>query len=268
MSKQFLAALTILLIGGSAHAGNLVQNGSFTLNSLPSSVASSGFDGAEIDPLWHYNGAVTDWSSPDAGYPQVYNLYIPDPSHADSVNADARYTSSEPQHMNMNFMNTASPDGGAFMLLDADPNFTGPLQQTISGLTPGAKYTLSFYWAAGELSNRKGYISSQLTGSFGGDAFATTPFLNSHPYYDNPLNQDGDFSGWQKFSTTFTAHSGSQLLSFLAVGSPAANLPPVALLDGVSLTAVPEPATWALMMIGVAGLGAAARRRRSLALAA
>jgi hypothetical protein len=60
----------------------------------------------------------------------------------------------------------------------------------------------------------------------------------------------------------FTANATSEALSFLAVGSPAANLPPFALLDGVSLTAVPEPSTWAMMLAGFGGLGFAAFRRR------
>ncbi len=67
---------------------------------------------------------------------------------------------------------------------------------------------------------------------------------------------------------TFTANSPTELLSFLAVGTPAANLPPFALLDGVSLTAVPEPSTWAMMLVGFGGLGYAALRRRRTALAA
>ena len=41
---------------------------------------------------------------------------------------------------------------------------------------------------------------------------------------------------------------------------------PVALLDGVSLTAVPEPGAWGLMLLGVGGLGAMMRRRRQPAL--
>ncbi|MGH6911978.1 MAG: PEPxxWA-CTERM sorting domain-containing protein, partial [Phenylobacterium sp.] len=59
----------------------------------------------------------------------------------------------------------------------------------------------------------------------------------------------------------FTATSNSQLLTFLSVGTPS-GLPPIALLDGVSLTMVPEPSTWAMMLLGFGGIGAMIRRRR------
>jgi hypothetical protein len=141
--------------------------------------------------------------------------------------------------------------------LDGDPNFTGALTQTITGLTIGQEYQLSFYWAGGELFNRTGYTSIQLTGSLGGDSFATPVYLNT-----NPAGTPGSFSGWTLETFDFTANATSEALSFLAVGSPAANLPPFALLDGVSLTAVPEPSTWAMMLAGFGGLGFAAFRRR------
>jgi hypothetical protein len=38
--------------------------------------------------------------------------------------------------------------------------------------------------------------------------------------------------------------------------------PPFSLLDGVSLSSVPEPSTWAMMFIGFAGLGYAGLRNR------
>jgi hypothetical protein len=50
-------------------------------------------------------------------------------------------------------------------------------------------------------------------------------------------------------------------LVFLAQGTPAGG-PPVALLDGVTLNAVPEPSTWAMVLVGIGGLGLAARSRR------
>ncbi len=76
------------------------------------------------------------------------------------------------------------------------------------------------------------------------------------------MGTPGLFSGWSLQTFDFTATATSEMLSLLAVGSPAANLPPFALLDGVSLTAVPEPSTWAMMLAGFGGLGFAAYRRR------
>jgi PEP-CTERM motif len=74
------------------------------------------------------------------------------------------------------------------------------------------------------------------------------------------------FTGWMTGSMTFTATTASEMLVFLSEGGPT-SLPPVALLDGVSLTggAAPEPGTWAMMGIGFAGLGFAryCRRRRA-----
>jgi hypothetical protein len=68
------------------------------------------------------------------------------------------------------------------------------------------------------------------------------------------------FTGWMTQSFTYMATSSSEVLSFLAQGGPN-GLPPVGLLDGVSLTAVPEPATWAMLVLGFAGLGFAGYRR-------
>jgi PEP-CTERM motif len=253
------ATLTPLLTAGAQAGPNLVQNGSFTLNTLPSPLNPSNASGAEIDSLWNYNGDLTDWSSVTS---QGYNILFTGDVAADtSINPDTRYTSSEPQYLNVNF-NSLSPDGGAFVGLDGDPNFTGALTQTINGLTIGQEYQLTFYWAGAELYNRTGYATIQLTGSFGSDTFATPVYPNANPHYPNSMNVPGSFSGWTPEIFDFTASAASETLSFLAVGSPAANLPPFALLDGVSLTAVPEPSTWAMMLVGFSGLGYAAYRRR------
>ena len=148
------------------------------------------------------------------------------------------------------------------MGLDGDPAANGSLDQTVNGLTIGQTYNLSFYWAGTELFNRTGYQSIGLTGSLGGDAFATPAYLNTAS-----AGQPGSFSGWMLENFSFTANASSEVLSFLAVGTPAGNLPPFALLDGVSLTAVPEPSTWAMMLVGFGGLGYAAFRRRRTAVA-
>ena len=61
----------------------------------------------------------------------------------------------------------------------------------------------------------------------------------------------------------FTADATSEVLSFLAIGTPISpSVPPFSLLDSVSMMAVPEPSTWATMVVGFGGLGFAAYRRR------
>jgi hypothetical protein len=246
-------ALAPLLSTG-AQAANLVQNGGFEMNTLPSPLNPANASGAEIDSNWHYTGDLTNWFTTGGS---TYNiLFFGNVANAKTNNADTRFTSGEAQHLNSNF-NALSPNGGAFVGLDGDPVANGPLDQTINGLTVGDKYDLSFYWAGTELSNRTGYGTIQVTGSLGGDPFATTAYSNT-----NGAGTPGSFSGWMLENFTFTANSTSELLSFLAVGTPSGNLPPFALLDGVSVTGVPEPSTWAMMLAGFGGLGFAAFRRR------
>jgi hypothetical protein len=53
------------------------------------------------------------------------------------------------------------------------------------------------------------------------------------------------------------------VLNLEAISSSSGD-PPFALIDNVQLFAVPEPASWALMILGVGAVGAIARRRRAL----
>ncbi len=62
----------------------------------------------------------------------------------------------------------------------------------------------------------------------------------------------------------FVASATSETLSFLAWGDNGntTNLPPTVFLAGVnSPSLVPEPSTWAMMIMGFVGLGFMGRRR-------
>jgi choice-of-anchor C domain-containing protein len=74
--------------------------------------------------------------------------------------------------------------------------------------------------------------------------------------------------GWKPMSFTFTATTTSETLDFESTTTANSNNPtyPFAFgpaLDNVSVTAVPEPSTWAMMILGFIGVGFMAYRRKS-----
>ncbi len=161
---------------------------------------------------------------------------------------------------------TLSPDGGNFVAMDGDdlsgtggtgsvPG--GTVSQTINGLTVGGQYNVSFDWAGAQLQNRTGQTTERVGVQFGRAVQSTITVQNV----------SGGFTGWLQQSFRFTATAASQLLTFISYGTPA-GLPPLILLDGVSVravvpTAVPEPASLTAMVAGLVGLGVLARHRRA-----
>jgi hypothetical protein len=220
---------------GAAHATNLVTNGDFE-------TTTSG--GGQLG----FNTDATGWSVPgDSSYTF---LFTP---------GTASYTGQTGQYGNLDLWGpgngsanglTGSPTGGNFIAQDSAFQ-QGAISQNISGLTSGQKYTVSFWWAGAQQYTFSGPTYDNWTVSLGSQSQTTaTVTLPSH-----------GFSPWQKESFTFTADNTTDLLSFYAAGGPP-GVPPFALLDGVSLTAVPEASTWFMMLAGFAGLGLVGYRRR------
>jgi len=228
------AAITTLLLAGAAgHATDLITNGGFESNTGNGQVG--------------VNTSVTDWTVTDIGNGTYTFLYAA--GTADTTGANGQYVNVAlwgPNDGSANGLPASSPAGGYYMAEDSDFQ-VGPIQQTINGLIVGDTYTLGFYWAAAQQYLFTGVNSSGFEVSLGGQTFSTA--LDTIP-------SEG-FSGWQYQTFNYTPTSSSELLSFLAYGSP--QVPPFALLDGVSLngtSAVPEPETWALLLTGLmAGAG-------------
>lgn len=198
---------------------------------------------------------------------------------------------------------TNSPTGGNFLVADGS-YLNRPVEQTIVGLTPGTTYNLSFYWAAAQQAGFDGDTKEAWVVCIGTCSYTTRPGVdealtfynadigNTDPSdprlndlgYDPALlatgvdalfktsvvtNPNHGFTPWTFETFSFTATSSSATLSLLAYGTPIGQ-PPFSLIDGITIdtttpTPVPEPTTWAMILIGFGVVGGAMRtRRRSL----
>lgn len=244
MRFQALIAAVAIAAAAPAFAGpNLVQNGGFETTTLTgSSQFSTYFNGNQ----------VADWTT--NGYNMLFF-----PGTATTTGADTQYgpglTFYGPANGVANGF-TDSPTGGNYVGADG-AYIVAPIQQTLTGLKVGQKYVVGFDWAAAQQTHFSGPTTEQWQVSLGGETHSTA-------VWDNP---DHGFKPWSHESFTYTATAATEVLSFLAVGTPEGR-PPFSLLDGVSAAAVPEPATWALMLGGFGLVGVAVRSRRGTTVAA
>lgn len=264
-----------------ASAVNLITNGDFS--STTSNIINQQIGVANAAVAGGATALVTGWVSgkatPTIGgipgtstqadllTPTVNYNFIYGPGDAGTIGALTKYTTAaapnspatrvtlctdlnSPTGSGASAIPASSPDGGNFLALDGSFE-TGPMSQQLSGLTIGNKYDLSFYWAAAQ---QTGYpaingLTEFLQVSLGGQKINTSTV--TFPQYN--------FVNWAKVTMTFTADAVNPVLSFLSVGTPD-GLPPFALLDGVSMEAVPEPSA---ALIGTLGVLALLRRRRN-----
>lgn len=241
-SSRFLTAACLAgLVGsGSALAANpnLVLNGGFeqTLVNVSSQFGSL-----------YPSQQVTGWST--AGYSLLYKS-----GTADTTGAIGNYgvtTLWGPNNGSSNGLPASSPSGGNYVA--ADGGFeVSPISQTISGLASGQRVEVSFYWAGAQEYGYNGASTEKWQVTLGSTT-QSTPVVN---------NVSHGFTGWVYQTLTFVTTVANPVLSFLAVGTPSGQ-PPFVLLDGVSVTVVPEPATGAILIASIAGLIGLARRRRA-----
>ena len=121
----------------------------------------------------------------------------------------------------------------------------GEIHQTLSTVV-GQTYQLSF----------------ELAGNFQGGPAVKGMSVNIGPnglYTFDTTGKSAGNMGWTTYSETFVAVSTATTLSFASNTSGAYG--PV--LDNVSVTAVPEPETFAMLLAGLGLMGVIARRRKA-----
>ncbi|WP_294541967.1 PEP-CTERM sorting domain-containing protein [uncultured Rhodoblastus sp.] len=186
---------------------------------------------------------------------------------------------------------------GNYVEADGNPTFESGFNYTVTGLTVGKTYSLSFYQGASTqtgfgynpITNSNSPTTNQWIVSLGTQGLSIN--YNAGPYdpiygqtslyYNNDPNASIAASplmtvpyqgtvGWNYVSVNLTADATTDVLSFLAWGDNGStvNLPPIAFLSGVDSppglgSGVPEPSTWAMMGLGFIGLGLMAQRRRA-----
>lgn len=138
------------------------------------------------------------------------------------------------------------PQDGA-RSIDLSGNANGSVSQTFDTVL-GQRYSVDFYLAG----NPDGGPAAKVAISS-----ATGGPVQSNTFNVTPSDSRGDM-GWTAYQYDFTATSASTTLTFASATGTAYG----PALDNVSVQAVPEPTTWALLLTGFFGLGATLRRRR------
>jgi len=132
---------------------------------------------------------------------------------------------------------------GLFVDLNGTPG-TPTFQNTVSGLTLGQTYNLTFDLAG---NNRNDSINN--------DTVAVTFGTSSQNFSSGNWN-----SIFTPNSLSFTATGTSAIISFTDNGGVGSNIG--TLLDNVSVTAVPEPETYALLLAGLCLVGFTSRKSK------
>jgi choice-of-anchor C domain-containing protein len=131
--------------------------------------------------------------------------------------------------------------------VDLSGNANGSVSQTFDTLA-GHSYAVNFFLAG----NPDGGPAAKVAiSSADGSQLQTNTFTVTGSDSHSSM-------GWQAYTYNFTAATNSTTLSFASATGTAYG----PALDNVSVAGVPEPASWAMMLLGFGGLGAVLRRQR------
>jgi hypothetical protein len=292
-----LAALALAGLATAAQAGpNLVQNGTFTgidgaNNTSTNTCGTTTTSTVQLTncdlPNWYWapsTGGAAGNSNPGGNnYTFILNNQ---PTGGGNIGNYTSFNSISNGTLALK-QSIPTPPSGSASWLGAD----GAFQQaytytTVTGLVVGSMYNITFNMGAGQQNNGTGgnftgnTTSTWQVGLSTGAGGCTFPGANSSPGTclpntgtttsktptalflpsTPPGNYTGTagFVGWAGEEVFLVASAATEVLWFLAVGTPSSTQPPFALLDGVSMI-IPEPPAYGLLMVGLLALMGARR---------
>ena len=135
--------------------------------------------------------------------------------------------------------------------LDMAGNALGSISQTITGLTAGVRYMVTFAMS-GNPDGRDGAKSMLVS--------AGNMLNGTYEYIVGPVNERGVMK-WEYMQYFFTASERSEVLTFSALTTLNTQGVYGPALDDISIAAVPLPASAPLILAGLGALAALRRRR-------
>jgi hypothetical protein len=275
-----------------ALAVNLVQNGDFSQNNLTPLVPLVGVSGTGNSGLTRNGTATaTNWNLGTTSGKLNWLVSMGN-AYQDNLNikGGGRRSKNDGGDPTQKLYGTApilnpivgSPDFGStkgfYIVADGDPAYADTITQTITGLTPGQLYAVSFYQAAAQQTGFTGGTTEQWAVNLGNTVLTTSNYTTAGQLSDlmSPIQPFGPgldvdviangsmpsgqtntataVSPWQQQTLTFTPTSATSTLSFLAVGLPGGK-PPFSLLTGVNVEAVPTPEPSEILgtIVGIGG---------------
>jgi hypothetical protein len=288
---ESIALIGLFAIGSLAMAvparANYIQNATFT-----STTGTFGAAGGGLNTVSDYTsgGSLTNWTISDvSGSSGLALLYVQGNQGSTTTAGDGvtltgrfgNFSIFDPGNIagttpHGGAIPNTSPGGGNFIAADGASGYNVAIYQTLTNLSPGTVYSVSFWYAAAQQYNFSGNTtegwqvslenSAQLTQvAANGTTIQDTPTQANIPGVGTPGLANGSFQAWAQATFTFTAASSTQVLTFLSMGTPSGQ-PPMDLLSDVVMNPTPEPASFAISGIGMAALIAFVWRRRSRAI--